>query len=81
LINESWAHLLNADRAIRESSESLSNVTLERLPHSRKQFGRMTFTDAGMKIHESEKHWPNPYSPIRETVELLSNVTDASFPH
>jgi hypothetical protein len=77
----SFSNRQNADPAICESVESLSNVIVERVMHDLKQSYRTTSTDEGMQIDQSDEHTENALSSIRDTLDPLSNVTAKRFMH
>jgi hypothetical protein len=52
---ESDEHLENADSSIHESSESDSNVTVERDLHPPKQYSQIVSTEEGIQIVESDE--------------------------
>jgi hypothetical protein len=53
-IDESDEQVLNAPEPSTESFESASNVTLERLEHSKKQRSSIISTGDGMEIDDSD---------------------------
>jgi hypothetical protein len=55
----SFSNRQNADSAICESLESLSNVIVERVVHDLKQSYPTTSTDRGMQIDDSNEHCVN----------------------
>jgi hypothetical protein len=73
--DESDEHSQNANSAIDESWEPDSNVTVERDPHSKKQFSPVLSIEEGMQIDESDEHVQNADSAIDESWEPDSNVT------
>jgi hypothetical protein len=54
--DESDEQYQNAHFSIRESLESFSNLTVERVLHSEKQYSPMISTDEGIQIDTSDKH-------------------------
>jgi hypothetical protein len=74
-IDESDEQGQSAELSIRESLESDSNVTLERLLHAEKQLLQRISTDDGMQIDESDKQSENAAFSIRESLESDSTVT------
>jgi hypothetical protein len=74
-IDESDEQYRNTDCSIRESLESGSKVTFERLSHRRKQFSQMISTEEGMQIDESDEQARNADFSIRESLESDSNLT------
>jgi hypothetical protein len=66
-IEASEPHLQNASFPIRETLEPVSNATVNRDSHSKKQYASIVSTDEGMQIDESEEHFENAEDSIRET--------------
>jgi hypothetical protein len=80
-IDESDEQCPNADCSIRESLESDSKLTFERLEHPMKQRSQMISTDEGIQIDESDEHFQNAHFSIRESLESDSKLTFESLEH
>jgi hypothetical protein len=80
-IDESNKQAANADLSIRESLESDSNLTFERLRHRMKHDSQMMSTDEGIQIDESEEQSSNADFSIRESLESDSKVTFERLGH
>jgi hypothetical protein len=74
-IDESDEQLINAYFSIRESLDSLSNLTFDSVSHPLKQYSQSTSTDEGIQIDESDEQDPNAHLSIRESLDSLSNLT------
>jgi hypothetical protein len=74
-IDESDEQYSNAYSSIRESLDSLSNLTFDRARHPRKQCKQMISTDEGIQIDDSDEQDRNADSPIRETLDSHSKRT------
>jgi hypothetical protein len=80
-IDESDEQAANANFSIRESLESGSNVTVERVRHPKKQYLQITSTDEGIQIDESDEQYRNADFSIRASLESDSNVTIEAVRH
>jgi hypothetical protein len=67
-IDESDEQNQNPYCSIRESLQSVSNLTLVSAVHTLKQESQRSSTDDGMQIDESDEQDANAYPSIRETL-------------
>jgi hypothetical protein len=74
-IDESDEHFRNERAAMRESLEPVSNVTVDRDPHSEKHSSPSISTDEGMQIDESNEASKKPKSPIRDSRQPVAKTT------
>jgi hypothetical protein len=74
-MDESDEHCRNARSSIRESLDSLSKLTFDKVSQNQKHFSQRISTDEGIQIDESDEQYPNGYFSIRESLDSLSKLT------
>jgi hypothetical protein len=74
-IDESDEQFRNASPPIRESLDSVSNLTFDKVSQSQKQAPQMISTDEGIQIDESDPQYRNAHLSIRESLDSRSKLT------
>jgi hypothetical protein len=74
-IDESDEQYPNADCSIRESLDSLSKLTFDKVRQFQKLPPQMISTDEGIQIDESDEQCANAHFSIRESLDSFSKLT------
>jgi hypothetical protein len=80
-IDESDEQHQNADCSIRESLDSLSNCTFDKVPHVEKPCSQMILRDDGIQMDESDEQSSNADFSICESLDSLSKLTFVKVRH